>query len=460
MSSDLVDVADAFCGAYDSLTGVPGLDLANLQDNYLVMKAAKNIEHQAVTAGGVQVTARPGNMTEREFDYAIAKGCADALATLSDDIGSPTPRSLLPIQTRYELHGRYNETASGGLLPGRTLPGRPQASADTAREHFPAVVRVSEAEWTQVAMSRVPAHYDLWAADEIAVAQVPMLAGPDDLSWAIQTIGSSKYYEVSPNTTNVIARIGNAHANIESEYFDIALAPEACLDEGILSTWCTSIRDHTSHDPRWYLVGTGALPDDSGTAFPNEAVLVAPDGSIIARQRKMHGFTLSDEQVVTWGLTTQLGGGTLSEWMRQGTTLTVIESDAGRFVIEICEDLGRLTTAGSIAQAVGASHVLSPILAPPIRAFRWQQQDAGKLASEIGSTVVVFNGLALGREDPDEAGSPATTMLVVRPPDGRPSAYGTSVTRLPESGATFDADAERDAVTPRRVTIPRGGLTI
>ncbi|MEU8413460.1 hypothetical protein AB0C24_11760, partial [Amycolatopsis japonica] len=130
-----------------------------------------------------------------------------------------------------------------------------------------------------------------------------------------------------------------------------------------------------------------------------------------------------------------------------------------RFAVQVCEDFTRSLRHHPVI-AVGATHLLVPVLAAPMWRGGWQAGAGQVLTVHLGAKAAVSNGLAITRfyKEPKSAVSsfseveyPATTLLTITGPLGRPDEYLTTEDMVQEHG---NADAKRqtaaeDAMTPR-----------
>jgi hypothetical protein len=357
--------------------------------------------------------------------------------------GTPAFAATDPVAMRlrgqFQRSGKFNATTDGAVLPRYVEAGRPRATAEALDEVFSNVVRVSEDVWkrcTQINLySPGNERHDVTVpvSGLVPVGQVPF-AAPGDIKLAHDTTAAGiNVYTCTPDT-GLVGRVAKAMAALRAAGSQIALVPEATLTDEILAAWQAAC---SPGGPEWILVGTGdvtgAHPGASAPAVglttaggitlgPNRAVLLdGRSGDVIAVQDKRYGFTILPEYRAAYGLGSAPDE-TLDEGMIQGKKLTIIESRVGRVAILVCEDLDHMTQDGAMLREVGVSLVLAPIVAPPIIAYRWQHQASMSLAKDIGSTVLTFNSLALGRdevrEDPKTKNKykvPASTLLRVAP---------------------------------------------
>lgn len=133
-------------------------------------------------------------------------------------------------------------------------------------------------------------------------------------------------------------------------------------------------------------------------------------GEILATQDKLFPFDISADQITDWGLKDWLGSESLTEAIRRGERITLIESRLGRVAILICEDFARLEVLLSILSSHGTSHAMVPIFSSPIQSWHWEHRDAKAYADAAGTQVIVSNSLIVARQMPDPPERPGTAL--------------------------------------------------
>lgn len=458
-----VDAADAFARLYDQLVALSPAPTDI--DAWLADKAAD--DRRALVEGSLRPDATVPEDTVDCPEPAEAFGALRALDNILRAAGGtvPLPKravATLALRRRYLSTGRLDVGGPGAVLPGRVSPGRPAAGAQRLSDAVH-TVRVSKATWHHVALLRVPPGHDHphRAGDNLRLSALPMLGEPADLVMAATETAGRAIYVATP-AESVTARVPAAAGSLPD--CDIALLPESTLTDDVADAWR---RELTDLSPTWVLIGTGPVTvgDDRGGSarrthssttregeplMPNRAVLVhGPSATIIAVQDKQRGFTLEPSMLADYGLA---GAPAVDhdEGVLFGKSLTLVESRAGRFVILICEDLGRLAELAPAVLELGVSHAFTPILATPILAHRWQQTAGTHLTTHGGTTVLVANSVALGRFVPDGEGTdvPADTVMVI---ETNKKSYSPHV-ETDCNPASASMNAEQDALTPRLVT--------
>lgn len=468
-----MDPGDAFAFAYDALEprtpGAADLQAWSIDPDFRTARAQTRDELNAT--GGVDPdrlrasspSALLGTLSGLDVDLREANPrlVAGASGTLD-----AVPRRL---RDRFSRTGRFNDQASGAVLPRYVERGRPGASPQDLAEVF-MTARVPETSWRRCFQVNLHAplmrYLDIIAppGGTISLAQLPFAAAGDVVMTHDVTAAGIDVYLASPRD-GLEDRVTPAMSALRGAGSHLALIPESTLNDATLSRWQA---EANPDNPDWMLVGTGPVsgshPGASATTHldtgsgqplqPNRAVLLhGPTGTVIAVQDKRHGFTILPDIRDAYDLASAPGN-PLGEGIIEGNSLTLIESRVGRVAILICEDLDRITQDGSLLREVGASLVLVPIIAPPLIDYRWQRQASIALAKDVGSTVVTFNSVALGRRETYEDSArrrrtrPARTLMVVSP---ETSSYGTD--------AQFDYnrnrrhDDEQDALTVRSATV-------
>jgi len=430
----------------------PGDAFAKVYDRLAASRPVSG-ELQQWSKDSAMTAARDGALSELrstgELDLATISSATEVqllgiLKALDHTLqrGTPAFAATDPLAMRlrgqFQRTGRFNSTTDGAVLPRYVEAGRPRATAEALDEVF-RNVRVSEDSWRRCTQVNLYApgneRYDVTVpvGGIVPVGQIPF-AAPGDIKLAHDTTEAGINVYICTPDAGLVGRVAKAMAAFRAAGSQIALVPEATLTDETLAAWRAAC---APGGPEWVLVGTGDVtgphPGASAPAVglttaggitlgPNRAVLLdGRTGDIIAVQDKRYGFSILPDYRAAYGLGSAAEP-TLDEGMIQGKKLTVIESRAGRVAILVCEDLDHMTQDGAMLREFGVSLVLVPIIAPPIIAYRWQHQASMSLAKDIGSTVITFNSLALGRdeerEDPKSKKRykvPASTLLRVAP---------------------------------------------
>ncbi|RSN60920.1 hypothetical protein DMH01_16840 [Amycolatopsis sp. WAC 04182] len=471
-----MDPADAFVNLYDELKDIPGDALSDWSDLERVQVTREEVCDEVRTTGFLSEQWLSAWSDDREILFGVLLGLNFALLDASTDTSDLGFRALDYLQVRLDMNGRLNEATGGLLLPRRTSPCRPNEDPEHL-DDFLALHRIPAYISTNLQVSKVAAVHDipqldthglsdgLATARPIRIAQLPFLAEPDDLRWKLDRPDGG-FYTVEPDSARLADRIAEALNVLDQSGAVLAVLPEGCLDDSLLERWREQLRATPRPDESsltWLLLGTGPVtsagPRPTSNRPPNRAVLVHRNGWLdpLLTQDKMAGFCFTVEKQKEYEV--ELGGVKRDERISHDPLITVLESRVGRFAVQVCEDFTRPLRHHPVI-AVGATHLLVPVLAAPMWRGGWQAVAGQVLTVQLGAKAAVSNGLAITRfyKEPKSAVSsfseveyPATTLLTITGPLGRPDEYLTTEDMVQEHG---NADAKRqtaaeDAMTPR-----------
>jgi predicted amidohydrolase len=162
---------------------------------------------------------------------------------------------------------------------------------------------------------------------------------------------------------------------------------------------------------RLVVAGSGNL--DGSDPPANEAVLLdGRTGEVLVRQRKVHPFNFSPDDLALWGLGDRLTA-PADEDLSRGERLCVVEAGGVRLAILVCEDLARLHAFAPALHAHGVSLLLVPVFARPTKDRRWERARAEVYSDAIGSSVVVANSLVIA--EILQTPTPVGTAIAVAP---------------------------------------------
>jgi hypothetical protein len=453
---------DAFVCIYDALDAlrISTRELRAWAEDPDVRLLANSVREEVLDAGGV-LESRLEGRSAREL-YAVLRGIDEAFWYANPFREYVEHGELGDVRETLIRTHKYNDSEAGALLPRRTYPGTPMSGPSELAQHFD-LVRVPEQVWKQVSPHTLMDSLSDFEATtaltvDLKVGQLPFLANSGDLRVKSRSEGSYQYYQAWPRPgRDWSQRIEDALASADMSGAHLVLLPELALDSDLLHIWQETIRSHRPRETvlRWILLGSGPTisGDADGHQPANRAALVdRSNGDIILAQDKQCPFNISDRTLRRWNLHSyrswdlESGKGTYDEWIAEGTALAFLESEIGRFVILVCEDLGHVPDIGYLVRSIGASQVLVPIWAPPINRYHWEEQSGGMLVNHIGCTTIVSNGLSLGRKYPashrEAPGEPAVTLLVLA------ALEETQAVSAP-SNVTRAANAVLDATTTR-----------
>ena len=423
------DLADLFCELFDRLDPAEfrGHGEAWMADAD-VMATAVEVEQAALEGRGV-TRARSGRGA-----FAALLGLDAALAHVNPVTGGPAPAALAEYALRYAESGRFDSgCVSGALLPRFARPGRRGQLPDDVADAFGSVVRVQAAGWDACDHVALPARSRLTRPEREAglrVATAPIIREPDELEWEVQERSGLRFYRIHPaDREPTHARVEKVIAAWDAQDVVIGVAPELCLSPALLERWQAALRGRPGAGAsrlRLVVAGSGNLEGSSPPT--NTAVLLdGRTGEILARQRKLHPFNFSQDDLELWGLTDRLTA-PIDEDLDRGDRVCIVEAGGARLAILVCEDLARLHAFAAALHAHGVSLILVPVFARPTKDRRWERARAEVYCDAIGSTVVVANS------------------LVVAEILGSSTAVGTAIAVAPGQAAVGHAAAPDDVV--------------
>jgi predicted amidohydrolase len=354
---------------------------------------------------------------------------------------------------RYAEAGRFDSGAPpGALVPRFARPGRGGQLPDDLADAFGSVVRVSPSAWDACDHAAVPARSRLTRRDReagIRVATAPMISAPDELEWVVEERSGRRFYRIHPaDREPTRARVEKVIAAWDEHDVVIGVAPELSLSRALLDRWQAALsgreRAGTSR-LRLVVAGSGNLDGSSPPA--NEAVLLdARTGDVLVRQRKVHPFNFSQEDLELWGLADRLTG-PIDEDLSRGKRVTAVEAGGARLAILVCEDLARLHAFAAGLHAHGVSLILVPVFARPTKDRRWERARAEVYSDAAGASVVVANSLVIA--EILRSPKPVGTAIAVAPGQ---AAVGHSCE--PDDVVVFALDGDGPRVAHERVSPP------
>ncbi|MFK0251602.1 hypothetical protein ACIQUM_43480 [Amycolatopsis azurea] len=457
-----MDPADAFVNLYDGLRSVPGDKLSDWSADGRVREIEKAVRDEVRSTGFLAEEWVSGFPYDQK-EFGVLLGLDLALLDANADTCHLGDRALDYLQVRLEMNGRLNDETGGILVPRRTFPLRPNVDRESL-DDFVHLLRIPAYVSLNLQLSRVAAVRDL-PRSPLKIAQLPLLAEPADLRWEPDHPDGG-FYTVAPDSARLGGRIAKALEVLDKSGAVLAVLPEGCLDDSILERWREQLRATPRPEESsltWLLLGTGPVfsagPAPGSNRPPNRAVLVHRNGWVepMLTQDKMSGFCFTVEKQKEYEI--ELGGVKRDERISHDSLITVLESRAGRFAIQVCEDFTRPERHNHLI-AMGVTHILVPVLAAPMWKKGWQAEAGQRLTVHLGAKAAVSNGLAItrfyreekeGEKGPCEIEYPATTLLTAAGPSGRPEEYLTTETMVreyqnPEAGRQ---QALEDALTPR-----------
>jgi len=427
------DHADLFCALFDRI------DAAEFHAEGEGWMAAA-----ATTAAAVEQAALAGEPiaepTGGGETFAVLLGLDAALAHANPLIGETPPPAPAEYALRYAEAGRLDSGAlPGALLPRFARPGRRGQLPDDLADAFGSVVRVRAADWDACDHVSLPARARLTRREraDLRVATAPIIRAPDELHWEVEERGGLRFYRIHPADREPTAeRIERVIAGWDEQGVAIGVAPELCLSPALLERWQVALRQRASSRLRLVVAGSGNL--DGASPPANEAVLLdGRSGEVLARQRKVHPFNFSPQDLELWGLAGRLSG-PVDEDLSRGRRVCVVEAGGARLAILVCEDLARLHRFAAALHAHGVSLILVPVFARPTKDRRWERARAEVYSDAVGSSVVVANSLVIA----EILGAPAPVGTAIAVVPGH-AVVGHSCEADDVVVFTLDGDAPR-----------------
>lgn len=469
MSEELVfDPPETFAHVASCLRRDPPrrLDMSRWLHSPKFRGAVEALGEEVIHTGEVRQHRLIQALRGQEAAFLLLRAIDEAFATIDPYVGVRDHGRLGRYIQVFQKRGRYNEDDRfGWVVPRRSFPTRPLRVPDHEADNLRSLMLVPPLPRNIHFRRTVP---ELDFAEEIrdvpyfVVGCVPFLNSLDELD--IRRIDDvDSWYAIKTRTDDAgwmqhwQERITRVLTNLDVSGAHIGMLPELALTDEMLIWWKRQLRRNErppGSNLTWVLVGTGPITDaPGGEQQPNQAVLLHRDtGETIMRQDKCEPFTLSEEHINDWQLTTQLSPGPLAEWMREGRERYVEDSRVGRIAILICEDLARLLSVGAQLASLAPTHLLVPIFAPPILRFRWQQRSADTYANAVGSASVVANSYAvkLSPKAADANPKPGDVgcALALMPKQHGPTGTWSADVRLGDAGG--------DPETVVLFTLPRG----
>ena len=390
------EYADYFCELFDRLdpSEVHAEGAAWMGDATVAATAAA-VEQAAL--GGEPVGAPEGGRQT----FAVLLGLDAALAQANPLLGAAAPPALTEYALRYAESGRFDSGAvPGALLPRFARPGRRGQLPDDLADAFGSVVRVSSADWGTCDHIALPARSRLTRLEREAglrVATTPMIREPDELEWKVEERSGLRFYRIHPaDREPTRARVERVIKAWDEQDVAIGIAPELCLSRALLERWQVALRERKGAGAsRLRLVVAGSGNVDGSSPPTNEAVMLdARTGEVLVRQRKVHPFNFSEQDLKLWGLADRLPA-PIDEDLSRGERVCVVEAGGARLAILVCEDLARLHAFAAALHAHAVSLILVPVFARPTKDRRWERARAEVYTDAIGSSVVVANSLVI-----------------------------------------------------------------
>jgi predicted amidohydrolase len=408
------EYADLFCELFDRLDPAEfHAEGEAWMGDAKVAAAAAGVEQAALA--GEPVGAPEGGRRS----FAVLLGLDAALAHANSLFGAAAPPALTEYALRYAESGRLDSGAlPGALLPRFARPGRRGQLPNDLADAFGSVVRVNSADWDACDHAALPARSRLTRPEREAglrLATAAMIREPDELEWEVQERSGLRFYRIHPaDREPTRARVEKVIRAWDEQDVAIGIAPELCLSRALLERWQRALREREGAGAsrlRLVVAGSGNLERSSPPT--NEAVMLdARTGEVLVRQRKVHPFNLSQQDLELWGLADRLSA-PIDEDLSRGQRVCVVEAGGARLAILVCEDLARLHAFAAALHAHGVSLLLVPVFARPTKDRRWERARAEVYSDAVGATVVVANSLVIA--EILRSPTPVGTAIAVAP---------------------------------------------
>lgn len=439
MSSVPEDIGDAMCHVHDAVMQLaPGAS-----DITSVLRGRERdisgLERDILGAGVVDGARVDVDSTESSLIalFALDRVLARANPELSSSAAAEPVAHLLE---RVERTGRFSDRADGALLAKRCASPRP-GPPDRVRAAVTSVVRVSREKWASVDHVLVPHLCDLDASIRRTGLRAGTMTFVDDMAQfdlrELTVDGGSCGYRLAPNADLVNAdHVDHAMRALTESSIEIGVLPEGVWSDDLGPAWDATLTSTSFGDSlRWVIPGTGPSGVGETDPPPNRAWLIDHvTGRAVTHQDKRLRFTLTDYLIRDYCLEDELPGPEgHEEDIHAPARLAVIESSVGRFAVLICEDLNGLMDDAELLLQVGATHVIVPIFSKEIVQGDWTCEGAGRLASDVGSTVLVLNSAAVEnrRRERGIHVDPWASAFVVGPRMGGGAVYAPGLSHAP-----------------------------
>ncbi len=440
------EYADRFCELFDRL------DPGEFRAEGEAWMADAEV---AATALGVEQAALGGESVEApdgaRQTFAALLGLDAALARANPQLGEAAPPALAEYAFRYAESGRLDSGAlPGALLPRFARPGRRGQLPEDLPGAFGSVVRVGSADWDACDHVALPARCRLTRPEREAglrVATAAMIRHPDELEWQVEERSGLRFYRIHPaDREPTRARVQKVIAAWDEQEVAIGVAPELCLSTALLERWQVALSEREgAGGSRLRLVVAGSGNLEGSSPPTNEAVMLdGRTGEVLVRQRKVHPFNFSHQDLELWGLADRLTA-PIDEDLNRGERVCIVEAGSARLAILVCEDLARLHAFAGAIHAHGVSLLLVPVFARPTKDRRWERTRAEVYSDAIGSNVVVANSLVIA--EILRSPTPVGTAIAVAP--GRAAVGHCSE---PEDVVVFALEANGPRVAHDRMT--------
>ena len=165
----------------------------------------------------------------------------------------------------------------------------------------------AQADWDACDHAALPARSRLTRPEREAglrVATAPMIREPDELEWEVEERSGLRFYRIQPaDREPTHARVEKVIAAWDEQDVAIGVAPELCLSRALLERWQERSGSARARGPAgcawcWRAAATWTGPHRRRT----KRCCSTRTGEVLVRQRRVHPFNFSQQDLELWGL--------------------------------------------------------------------------------------------------------------------------------------------------------------
>lgn len=326
----------------------------------------------------------------------------------------PSPATVVGrLLHRWDVVGRYNEHASGYVLPKLSTPSRSFLLAD----HLTFLVRANvDRDRVHVISRGGGVRYPQWRSNP-KVAIVPFLyVLNEDATFVGVRKGSRYYFKVEhlvDGPANLEQRLRATVRALRQKEVNIAVFPELAFNERLFEVLRQELATQGPAGWRssldWVIVGAYSAAG-VGQKFPvfNSAFVLDGSGRIIESgsaegdtwqwvQHKRYPYKLTiEEQKDPYELVDLFRERrSRFEAIDIGSHVVVLEDRTGRYAVLICEDWSQEKNTCDVLRELGCTAVFVILMDGAVSQGRWAPQKAKGFTAQTGSFAVIANSLLL-----------------------------------------------------------------
>jgi predicted amidohydrolase len=318
-----------------------------------------------------------------------------------EDLGQVIPRR--PFGGRHhnrdypppEVNGVADLFDTLFLLPKGIAATHPDDSCSTFSESDPSKtrnVRPRFKTFDSIELRNFP------AGAELTVGFAPVAQEQNEIEIRCFERDGRHWYDVCP--ADLSTRASAVIKDLCDRGSHVIVLPESTMHPEALKAVAKAISEHGPGSQLCFVIA-GTTKRENGAGRPyNEAVIFNHRGRELGRQAKLHRWDLDRD--LRSKLDLQVSGlddsRLLFEFIEPGDEITIFDANEfGRFVVMICEDLGRHEPGTWLRHWGMLDWLFTPILDRSISEHRWMDDSGGKAAAEGHCRIVVANSLPLTR---------------------------------------------------------------